>query len=398
MWLRISLLLGLWTGCVTASPSSHDDLLGVNARVVSPELPPLPRQPLRAPEGTFTGEVEAAGTPTWLRRENTWVLIVPLGTGSPLTCFVSAEPLDAGAALHRLLARVERTTRLERVRTTDMRLLGDTPVVYAEASYSADSPRGPVPGLIKLMVSSSERVPLACTHDEPGYPESFQRITSALVASLQTPAAPVSPPRYAAFDVLRVEGAPVGFERRLSRDAEGGGRLTRVVTSLFFPRSARQLLAQDTVSTELADAEGHLVSRDYARSIDGQVDLHVSLARVRGGEYHYEGRWGGKLQRGGFTTAEALAGEALVARTLRTLREAAAGTERTLQRYEPSRHPTAPLPQVLRSAGGGREVTAESGPLTATLTLDARGLVERMEVPLEGVRLVQERVSEEGNP
>jgi hypothetical protein len=372
------------------------DLKALAAR----EVPPLSKQQVSAPDGSFTGEVEAAAAPSFQQQQGLLILSIPLGTRSPLTCFVYAEPLDAGGALYRMLEMAGQHTDIQLARTTDVRLIADTPTVYAEAQYLVDTPRGKAAGLAKLMVHPQDQVPLVCSHDELGYSESFQRITGGLAASLKSAGEKKPAPRYSEFHVLRVQGHPVGFEKRTVRDAAGGSKLTEVEMSLFFPRSPKELMVQDTVSTELADKEGRLVARDYARATNGELDIQMSLEQVKGREYHYEGKHSGKDLKGTFTAAQELATDPGTARLLREQLVPGKKKELTLQAYSPSANPVAPLPQVWRKESPeGREVTVETGPVKATLTVDAQGMVEKAVVPVgNNLEMVQERVSVTGSP
>ncbi|MFE8603846.1 hypothetical protein [Archangium violaceum] len=417
MRLRTTLLLGLLTGCATpasssktdapapaeAAPSSSEpvpaagkiDLKALSAR----ELAPLPKQKVSAPDGSFTGEVEAAGAPTLQPGEALFVLSVPLGTGSPLTCFVYSGPVDAGGSIYRLVEMAGQRTELTRVRTTDIRLIGESPAVYAEAEYLVNVPRGKAAGLAKMMVYPHDRLPLVCTHDELGYSESFKRVTSGLAASLQSPGETLPAPRYFELNVIRVQGHPVGFEKRVMRDAAGGGRLTEVESSLFFPRSLKELSVQDTVSSELSDKDGRLVARDYARASNGALDIQMALKQVQGREYHYEGTHLGKALNGDFTAPADLATEPGTARLVRERLLPGKDPELTLHYYMPSANPVAPTQQVLRKGtAGSRELTVEMGPLKATLTVDAQGMTEKLMTPMGGTELVQERVQARGMP
>ncbi|MFL5359119.1 hypothetical protein [Archangium sp.] len=419
MRLRTPLLLGLLTGCATTAStqketpaagatvapassvtapvasSSAEDLKALAAR----ELPPLTLQQVSAPDGSFTAKVEAAAEPTFQEQDGVFVLSVPLGTRSPMTCFVYTEPLDAGGALYRLVQLAGQHTALQLVRTTDVRLIADSPAVYAEAQYLVDTPQGKAAGLAKMMVHTHDQVPLVCTHDELGYSETFGRITRGLAGSIKSAAEPPRPARYTSFDVLRVQGHPVGFERRAMHEASGSSRLTEVETSLFFPRSPRELTVQDTVSTELADKDGRLVARDYARATNGELDIQMSLEQVQGREYRYEGKHSGKEVSGTFTAPEELLSEPGAARVVREQLLPGKKKELTIQIYSPSANPAGSIAQVLRKEDGEREVSAETGPLKVRLTVDALGLAQKVVVPLgNSGELVQERVSVSGTP
>lgn len=419
MRLRTTLLLGLLTGCATTASSTQkeapapesasapagtgsapgssapgEDLKTLAAR----ELPPLTRQQVSAPDGSFTAEIEAAAEPTFQEQEGVLVLSVPLGTRSPMTCFVYAEPLDAGGAIYRLMQMAGQRTELQSVRTTDVRLIGDSPAVYAEALYLVDTPKGKAAGQAKMMVHTNDQVPLVCTHDELGYAETFQRMTRGLAASIKSSAEPPRAARYSEFNVLSVRGHPVGFEKRTLHDASGGSRLTEVETSLFFPRSARELTVQDIVSTELADKDGKLVARDYARATNGELDIQMSLEQVRGREYRYEGKHHGKEVSGTFTAPEELVSELGAARAVREQLLPGKKKELTIHIYSPSANPAGSIAQVLRKESGEREVSVEMGPLEVKLTVDAQGLAQKVVVPMGELELVQERVSTSGTP
>src|SRR6218665_3092001 len=147
-------LMGLLLGCAASTPSRPSASAPLpEPAAESPVRPPpeaptarelaeLPRRQVAAPGDAFTGEVEAAEAPTFQTREDALVLSVPLGTRSPMTCFVYAEPLEAGGALHRLMALAARRTRVQSARITDVRLLAGAPAVFAELTYRSDTPGG----------------------------------------------------------------------------------------------------------------------------------------------------------------------------------------------------------------------------------------------------------------
>jgi hypothetical protein len=409
MRLRTTLLLGLLTGCATTSASKPEETPAEAAPTPAPkadlktlaarELPPLTKQRVAAPDGSFTGEVEGAGAPTFQKQEGILIMSVPLGTQGPLTCFVYAEPLDAGGALSRLLGMVGQHTEIQLARTTDVRLINESPTVYAEAQYLVNMPQGKAAGLAKLMVHTNEQVPLVCTHDELGYTESFKRMTSGLASSLKASGEPKPAPRYAEFHLVRIQGHPVGFERRTVSAVAGGSKLTEVESSLFLPRTAKDMMTQDTRHKELADKDGRLVARDYARATNGELDIQMSLEQVKGREYHYEGTHSGKELKGNFKATQDLATDPSTAKLLREQLVPGKKKELTMQVYSAAANPVAPTDQVWRrESTEGRDVTVEMGPMKVALTVDAQGMVEKAVVPVGKMEMVQERVSVSGTP
>lgn len=411
MRLCTTLLLGLLTGCATTAsskpeapaaappapeaPASTLDMKALLAR----ELPPLSKHPVRAPDGSFSGEVEATAAPTFQQQEGLLVLGIPLGTTSALECIVYAEPLDAGGALYRITESVRQNTDVQLASVTNVRLIGDSGAVFAEVLYLVDTPEGKAAGLAKLMVHTSEQVPLVCTHDELGYTESFERIVTGLAGSLRSAGESPPAPRYAEFHVFRQGEEPIGFEKLVMREVAGGSRLTETETSFFFSVAGKQWLVRDSVSTELADKEGRLVARDYVRTTNGEVDIQMALEQVKGREYRYEGQHGGKDVSGTFTAPADLATEPSTARALREQLLSGKQRELTLQGYSLSSNPPAPTPQVWRKESSeGRQVTMETSTVKATVTLDAQGMPEKVVAPSGNQLLVRERVSVSGTP
>jgi hypothetical protein len=401
MWPRLLLPLALVLGC--AGPGAVSRPPPEPPAVTA--APVLPRWPVVSPEGPFTAEVEGLEAPTLQPREDALVLSVPVGPPSPLTCFVYRAPEEVGALLHRWMARAAGHRRVRSARITDVRLLAEAPTVFAELAYRADSPGGPAAdGRVRLMVHGHPRAPLACLLDSADPAVDFTRLAEGLVRSARHEAEPPLAPRASEFHVLRVREQPVGFEWRVVREAPQAGRLTRSVTSLFFPRAVWELTAQDSVTTEHTDAAGALLAREDTRAVNGEADLRLSLVRGEAGAslvpYHVEGRAQGQDVRGDFAVPGGLASEAVAARVRRELLEGRGPDTVTLQLYLPEAQPLGPVPQRLRrGAPGSRELEAELGGGLITLQLDAQGGVERLVMPLgEGLQLVRERVTVTGPP
>ena len=163
-WPRPLVSLALVLGC--AGPGARS--LPAAAPPAVSVRPALPRWPVKAPG--FVGEVEGLAAPVLQPREDAFVLSVPVGPPSPLTCFVYRAPHEVGTLLHRLMARAAGHRRVRSARITDVRLVGEAPAVFAELAYRADSPgaRGAVDGRVRLMVHGDPDRPLACLLDAPG--------------------------------------------------------------------------------------------------------------------------------------------------------------------------------------------------------------------------------------
>jgi hypothetical protein len=360
--------------------------------LASRELPPLPPQRLTPPGGAFSGEVEATAAPTFEPGEGPLRLTVPLGTGSPLTCFVYTGPIDAGAALWRMVESVSRSVEVQQARTTEVLGVAGVPTVFLEVEYLSATGQGRAAGLLKLMVHASPTLPLLCLHDEVGYGATFQRITQGLAASLRATGEPPEAPRASELHVVRLGAQPVGFLWRTQRAGPGGQPLVETHQSLLLPRSHKALTAQDTTMVELGDTSGRLLARSYAHAVEGEVKTRVSLELTQGREYHYEGRHEGQELSGTLTAPQGLFTEQGQARAVREQLLTGKVQELRLETWWPSRALTTVTPVVWRKqTPEGRDVTLSVGTETLPARVDEQGQLEHWELPVGGLRLTVAR-------
>jgi hypothetical protein len=176
------------------------------------EVEPLAPQAFSSPEAGFSGQVEASAPVTVLRGEGYTQLTIPVGTDMPLECFVYDERRDAAGTLQGVVQSVGEELTLRMVRPSGVAVLKEAPALFLELVYSSERDGKPSAGHVKLMVHADNSLPVLCTHDEPGYTESFRRIASGLATALE-PSQPRYPtPRYSEVQVMKVQGLPVGFE------------------------------------------------------------------------------------------------------------------------------------------------------------------------------------------
>lgn len=422
---RFAVLFCLATGCVTtkavedeatapteaSSPAPAPDTGEASAEAEafdlkearSRELAPLPKQRVSPPSGQFTGEVEGSGAPRYERSEGTTSLSVPLGSASELMCFVYDNPIDPGGALLTVANAVagDANLKVERVRLTGIVESGGVPAVFLDVEYLTPGKGGMLAGQVKLMVRTSEHLPVLCAHDQPGYVQSFRRISLGLANSLVAPGPRPAAPRYSEIQLVRLNGHPAGFEWWEMHDEEGGQRLSTNTRLMMVPRSPTQLTAEDTSSSTTSDAGGLTQGLTYAHARDGAISLQVSVRRKADGSYSYEGEKDGQPLRGTFRSTRGLVNELNTAEEVREQLLTGKTQQLSFDFYMPRRDPTKPTEVVYSAvAGAPHTVRVTSGDTSFTGTTDSRGLIEKVEMPLPGssVQMTVERIYVRGEP
>lgn len=419
MLLRRSLLavpLCLATACATTQPATKEapppqagaaqppqqqapQQFDLQAQVAR-ELPaPLPKRPVMAPDGHFRTQVEAAGEVKVEPREGVTSVIIPLGTDSPVQCYVYREAVDAGARVNAVVQAVAKELQLKLVRPMDLQVVRGAPAMFFEVVYTAQTEAGTAAGQVKMMMHADNAAPVLCMHDELGYAKSFQRVATDFARSLET-AEPPTAPRFNDVQAVRINDIPVGFEWRALYDADEGATMTETITAMFMPRSATDLLVQDTTVRELTDKGGQLQRLQYAKLENGEPQLQVGLTREKKG-YAYEGEQDGKPLKGTFAAPK---GGLLTETTSapRVKKDLLEGTQKqlTFHHYSPGVNPAGPIPVVYAKVEGGapRAVNITFSQMTLQAVLDANGFLEKGTLPLGGATMVQQRLEASGTP
>jgi hypothetical protein len=378
-----------------ASPPASGEGLTPRQALAREVTAPLPRTQVGSRELPFRGEVLAAGTPEVQTRPNGVVIFaIPIGTGAPITCFFYPNAIDAGAAARSLFESLLEDTRLERVRATEVKAFGGTPALYLEGDFS----QGEQVGRMKVMVHADPALPKSCFHEEMGYAQTFLRVTESVATGLTSTAKeqPV-PPYFSDVQVTRVGNQVLGFQYTALFGSKNGGTIVESSTTLVRPGSPAEYQFQDTNLWEQADTAGVLVGKSYNKRVNDAVTANVELRREQDGSYTVEGQQAGKDVKARLTGE--LLGEAGVAHRVRDgLLKGGKAVEAAM--WVAPANPSAPTRLVFRprAGAGPRAVTMEMGPLSVNVVLDAHGFVERMEIPSGGATLVQERISQTGEP
>ncbi|MCY1015646.1 hypothetical protein [Pyxidicoccus sp. MSG2] len=361
----------------------------------------MPSRPVEAEGVLFRGQVLAAGTPELMKRPNgVTILTLPIGTSEPVTCLFYTSPIDAGAAARGLLEAILDDVTVERVRATDVKSFTGSPAMYLEADYSRGTAPAVQPGRIKVMVHADPVLPKSCFHNELGYARTFLDVTESIATGL-TSTAPEQPvaPYYSDVQVMRVGEVPLGFQYTALFGSKAGGSILEVSTTTVRPGApGQQLQFQDTNITEQADTSGVLVAKSYSKRVNDTVAANVRLRRQQDGGYGVEGQVGAKdakAQLGGELIGEV----GLAARLREGLLKGQDGALEAML-WVPPADASAPTKVVVRprAEAGARAATMELGPMSVKVELDAHGFPQRMEIPSGSATVVQERLSQTGEP
>ena len=349
----------------------------------------------------LSGEAEIAGTATFKDHDTSLEVTIPIGTQSPLQCFVYRNEVDAGGTVLLVTREAAKKVDIRAFKVADVALIGDYPAVFLEAQYLAKTDRGQALGELKSMFYQHPTSSMLCLHDELGYNESFRRITKALAASLKIAGAEINPSKLMEVYIDKIQGQPAGFSRNVVLPGKNGSLAFLSRSTTFIPRSLRDLVIQDAASSEIWDADGKLIEGSYAESDGGELSLQIALKKVGPQEYTYKGKRSGRPVSGKFKTKNkrGLATDktttALVATELLTSKS----TELKLEEYHAGLNPEAPVDVSYKTESKEKRLIKMTlGQMEAHATADDKGMLEKLEFPVGSITLSQERILVRGSP
>jgi hypothetical protein len=389
---------GAGAGAPAAAPAGKDGQAALR-QLLARELPALPPRPFRTASG-LTGKVEAAGAPKVDVQDGAEALTVPLGTAEPISCAVFPNRLDAAAVVWRIAEATKEKVKLVSALPVDFLEVKGSALVLAQLAYQVDGAQGPLLGVMKLAVYVHPSRSLLCSHDEPGYAETFARIVKGLAGSLAGGAPdPRAGAIFAELSVVRIGPLPVGYAEHVVMRREGGGLVSEQYGAQLLPRGAADLVAVDSSQEEALDGKDLLERGTYVHVTNGDLDLKMSVARGQDGRtYTYDGEKDGKALQGSFPTKAGVSTDLWFARRFARAAPPVKGELRH-EGYSAEANPVAAVPVVYRrEPGAARRATMELGPITLTGDLDAHGLFETAEVPVGPSKLVVKRLWSRGAP
>jgi hypothetical protein len=180
------------------------------------------------------------------------------------------------------------------------------------------------------------------------------------------------------------------------------GKLTSLSrSSTFIPRSERELAIQDEIGAEVWDAEGRLLEAVYADSEAGELNVNISLKKVGPQEYAYKGKHSGKALSGKFKTKSkrGLSTDKMTTSLVATELLTGKSKELKVEQYHAGLNPVSPVEVSYKTESKEKRVIKVMlGQMEALATADDKGMMEKVEIPIGGVQLSQERVLVRGSP
>jgi hypothetical protein len=374
----------------------HGDIKAFDAR----ERGPSPQHPIDG--GKLHGQIESDGPPTVTPGDKSTQIHATIASKDDVTCFVYPTAMDPGGQLTKVFEAAGKNVDFKRVLPTAIEVVGDYPAVFVEGQYLASTPNGKLFGELKAMVYAHDTTPFLCMLDVVGYHATFKRVALGLAQTLELEGASPKASRYTEVTIDRIGELPTGFTRTVVYDLPGGGKSNEVHSTSFALRTPSELSAKDDARSEEWDKNGRIASIEYAEGDGGALSERIQVKRASGREYKFEGTYEGKKISGTFKTKapQGLLGDAQVAASTKKLLAGSAGAEELhFEGYVPSLDPTAPVEFVMRlRSRADRTVTMAFGQVQAAATIDADGLMEKLEIPFGTAVQRTERAFRHGAP
>jgi hypothetical protein len=386
------------TGC--ASVPEADWLTTLRAR----EADPIALESLESDDGFFRAEIPARRVGEITNEGDAYGLRIDAGSETPIDCWVYRGGVDFASSLGALsessfdaisegLGPIEQ----RQIEGVDAGVLGESPFLSVSWLYRVSAEEGPQVGEIKHVIASKGGRGLYCQQNELGYEQTFRRVVSALLASLEYAEAPEREPYFTQVSTLTVLGMRVGLERTtLTRDADGDTRVD-TATSYVVPGAADTLQVTDTFGVEFARVDGALINQLHVETSNGELVSQLELNPSPDGAWLVDGTFQSRPLSTQFHSTDhpsSWLGEALALRD--TIAESGVGGKITVARWIPQADPTRLLDQKMSierrvepDQFGAHLATAG---LEADLVVDPEGSVASSSVELGSGSLEIERV------
>lgn len=411
-----ALVLGLVLGCGGAPPAANPGTDSAGTAPASQAKPAgdfdleaslaleskgLTDRAVSGPEQAWSVKVPSAGDPKVSVVEDIQVVEIPIGSDAVVRCQVHAEAVDPAGSLYGVIKASAAQVEYREVRPAGVKLLGGFPAAFLSALYVTDVPGGKAAGGLKMAIHARNERTLLCLHDELGYRETFQRVSSAFFETFKEAKAPESKATYTDISIVKLDDMPVGFGiTQLLPGAKPGERERHDSSSSFLPTSPKDVIFEDTFNITRYDRKGQITSDTFVEASQGEVNLQVTLTRAEDGKYTYDGKISGKAVKGALATPKGLTTSLQTAATLRKKLKTGGAFQDTVDEYHPSVDPTAVVAVTYAHAKGApaRQITMKMGERVVTSEVDDDGMARVGSFELGKRKLTIERLRVDGHP
>jgi hypothetical protein len=373
------------------------DLEGMLAK----EATGLKDHAVSGPGQAWSAKVPSVGEATLTLAGEVVLVEIPVGSDAAIRCQVHPEQVDAAGTMYGVIKESAARVEYRQVAPAGVKLIGDSPAAFLEALYVTDVPGGKAAGGLKLAIHAREGRSLFCLHDELGYRETFQRVSSAFFASFQEAKKPESKATYSEVSVVKLDDMAVGFNvTRMSPGAKPGERERADSSSSFIPTSATDMIFEDSFNITRYNAKGQIAEDTFIEASQGELNLQLKLSRADDGKYSYAGTISGKKVSGALATPKGLTTSLQTAVTLRKKLKAGGAFQDVVDEYHPNIDPTAVLPVTYAHAKDAppRQITVKLGDRVITSEVDDDGMRKSGGFDLGKHKLTFERLRVDGHP
>lgn len=396
-----ALLAALAIGCASRVP-------GPSMREAMQREGPatLPLRDAASDDGQVRLQVEAASQPHIARVPDadasgaaSYEIDVPIGTETPIRCWLTARPVAIGSTLAELASRkLFADTSQQEIAGIDASVVGERPYLLIDVMGLAKQDGSDAFYQGKLFAAPVGVGALRCVHVGVGYRATVHRVLTGLLASLRfAPVSDQEQPEYLEVFLARVGPMSCGFGDLRAYRQDDGGWLSLQRTVVIGPRSRSQAVGLDQVRLTVADASGRITTAS-ADAIRGGETLHsLELTRAADGSYTVAGEVGGKALDGTLRAGEPLRDDLAIARLMA---KRPGGGVLSLPKWDPDIAPLEPIEATLRClprSDGEQRCEMSLGQSTVQATLDAAGMPRRASIPAGGVVVDVERAYTRGS-
>lgn len=367
----------------------------------------MPLREVRSDDGQVSLQVEAVSQPHVRRMPDdgsgtpSYEIDVPIGTETPIRCWLTARPVAIGSTLGELASsKLFSDTSQQEIAGIDASVVGEHPYLLVDVMGLAQQDGDDAFYQGKLFAAPVGVGALRCVHVGVGYRATVQRVLSGLLASLQfASVTDVEQPEYLEVYLARVGPMSCGFGDLRAYRQDDGGWLSLQRTVVIGPRSRNEVVGLDQVRLTVADASGRITSAS-ADAIRGGETLHsLELTRSADGSYAVAGEVGGKALDGTMRAGEPLRDDLAIARLIAKRPN---GGTLSMPKWEPDVAPLEPVKTTMRclprdAASSEQRCEMSFGASTVQATLDASGMPRRASIPTGGVVVDVERAVTRGS-
>jgi hypothetical protein len=240
----------------------------------------LTERAFTAGEG-FRGAVASAGDVSVSRVANGHSVRFSIGAEQPVECVVLDQQGDLANMLRAVYENIRGNFVRSAIEAVDAGVVGGNGYLDAAFVYNVNSSGRVMVGSVKIRTLTTGDRSAICTHDEPGYRQSFHRAIVPLMRGARPS------PRDANY-VVSLNDHRIGVQLLRFRE-EQGITIEETYASTLIARGEADLTAIDSVTIERYTADGALESQREIENTNLTLENNVWQREANTLRYHFEG-------------------------------------------------------------------------------------------------------------